>query len=72
MIMIKVTFLSGMPGFRDNEVLLQAGNDVIVISPSGRAEPNFLIADFERATPILYYCTVFDLMNFSCLPERTS
>jgi len=30
-------FLSGMHGFRDNEVLLQAGYDVIVISPPGNA-----------------------------------
>jgi len=30
-------FLSGMYGFRDNEVLLQAGYDVIVIFPPRRA-----------------------------------
>jgi len=30
-------FLSGMHGFRDNEVLLQAGYEVIVISPPGGA-----------------------------------
>jgi len=28
-------FLSVMHGFRDNEVLLPTGNDVIVISPLG-------------------------------------
>jgi len=27
-----INFLSGMHGFRDNEVLLQGGYDVIVIS----------------------------------------
>jgi len=31
-IMFHSNFLSGMLGFRDNEVLLQAGYDVIVIS----------------------------------------
>jgi len=41
-----------MHGFRDNEVLLQAGYDVIMISPPGYAARNFLIADSERATPI--------------------
>jgi len=30
-------FLSGMHGFRDNEVLFKAGYDVIVISPTGGA-----------------------------------
>jgi len=43
-----------MPGFRDNEVLLQAGYDVIVISPPGGVARNFLIANFESPTPILY------------------
>jgi len=38
-----------MHGFRDNEVLLQAGYDVIVISPPGGAARNS-----ERATQILY------------------
>jgi len=60
-----------MHGFWDKEVLLQAGCDVIVISPSGGAGRNFLIADSERATHISYQCyilttrlscTVFDLM----------
>jgi len=39
-----------MHGFQDIEVLLQAGYDVIVISPPGSAACNFLIADSERAT----------------------
>jgi len=47
-------FLSGMHGFWENEVLLQAGYDVIVISPQGSAARDFFIADSERATPILY------------------
>jgi len=34
-------FLFGMHGFRDNEVLLQFGYDVIVISPPGGAPRNF-------------------------------
>jgi len=45
-------FLHGMHGFRDNEVLLQAGYDVIMISPPGSVARNFLIADSERTTPI--------------------
>jgi len=47
-------FLSANHDFRDNEVLLQAGCDVIVISPPGGAAHNFLITDSERATQILY------------------
>jgi len=43
-----------MHGFRDTEVLLQPGYNVIVIfSPKGPAR-NFLIADFESAIQILY------------------
>jgi len=69
-----------MHNFRDNEALLQPGYDVIVISPPGGAARHFLIADSEQATPFLYkcyivtarlLCTVFDLMNLSCLPEMT-
>jgi len=36
MIVIHSNFLSAMDGFRDNEVLLQAGFDVIVIFRPGR------------------------------------
>jgi len=32
---------SGMHGFRDNDVLLQAGYDVIVLSPLGVVSGNF-------------------------------
>jgi len=38
----KINFLSGMHGFRDNEVLLQAGCDVIVSPPLGGAARTFL------------------------------
>jgi len=38
---------------RDNEVLLQAGYDAIMIYPPGGAARTFSIADFERATLIL-------------------
>jgi len=34
-------FLSGVHGFRDNEVLLLTGNDVIVISPLGGVSHRF-------------------------------
>jgi len=43
-----------MHGFRDNEALLQAEYDVMVIYPPGSAARNFLIADSERATQTLY------------------
>jgi len=43
-----------MHGFWDNEALLLAGYGVIVISPPGGAARNFLIADSEKATLILY------------------
>jgi len=36
-----VTFLSKMHGFRDNEVLLQAGYDVIVITLPGGTSNDF-------------------------------
>jgi len=42
MIVIHSNFLSAMHGVLDNEVLLQTGNDVIVISPPGGASGNFL------------------------------
>jgi len=41
MIVIHSYFASAMHGFRDNEVLLQAGYDVIVIFPLGSAVRNF-------------------------------
>jgi len=41
LIVIHGNFLSGMHDFRDNETLLQAGYDVIVISPLGGASGNF-------------------------------
>jgi len=34
--------LSGMHGFRDNEVLLPTGNDVIVITPLGAFHTGFV------------------------------
>jgi len=42
MIMINNIFLAAMHGFQDNEVLLQAGYDVIVISPPGGAAHDIL------------------------------
>jgi len=40
-IVIHSNFLSGMHGFRDNEIVLPTGNDVILISPSGGASGDF-------------------------------
>jgi len=42
LIVFNINLLSGMHGFRDNEVLLQGGYDVIVISPLGGATDYFL------------------------------
>jgi len=42
LIVIHCNFLSGMHGFRHNEVFLQAEYDVIVISPPGGASSDFL------------------------------
>jgi len=42
-----------MYGFRDNEYLLQAGYDVIMISPPGSAARTFLIADSENPNFII-------------------
>jgi len=38
-----------MHGFQDNEVLLQGGYDIIVISPPGVAFTLFHMTDSERA-----------------------
>jgi len=38
-----------MHDFRDNEVLLQGGYDVIMISPLGAASGDFFMTDSERA-----------------------
>jgi len=41
LMVIYSNFLCAMHGFRDNEVLLQAGYDVMVISPPGGASCDF-------------------------------
>jgi len=41
MIVIHCNFLSATDFFRDSKVLLQAGYDVIVISPPGSASGDF-------------------------------
>jgi len=42
MIVINTNFLTAMHGFRDNEVLLPTGYDVIVISPLGAFKTGFV------------------------------
>jgi len=42
LIVFHINFFSGMHGFRDNEVLLQGGYDVITISPLEGASGDFL------------------------------
>jgi len=39
---IHINFLSAMHGFRDNDVLLPTGHDVIVSPPPGGASGKFL------------------------------
>jgi len=62
LIVFHSNFLSGMHGLRDNEVLLQAGYDVIVISPPGalqaffhdgfwKSDHDFLIAFHSKCLP---------------------
>jgi len=43
-------FLSAMHRFRDNEVLLQAGYDVIEICPPGGASVDFFMTDYNSVT----------------------
>jgi len=62
LIALHSNFISGMHGFRDNVISFQAGCDVIVISSPGGAARNIMIADSERATPILYYCCIVSYM----------
>jgi len=60
MIVIHCNFLTRVHGFRDNEVLLQVGYDVIVISPPGGGEitmtiqansiRRFFMTDSEKAS----------------------
>jgi len=47
-------FLCGMHGFQDEVVIFEAACDVIMISLPGGVARNFLIADSERATLILF------------------
>jgi len=47
---IYCNFLSVKDGFRDNEVYLQAGYDVIVIWPPGGRFMRYFSMDSERAT----------------------
>jgi len=55
--MIHGNFLSGMHGFWDNEVLLQAGYDVNVISPPGDALGDFYIGFWksDHDFPIVFH-----------------
>jgi len=46
-------FIFGMHGFRDNEVVLQAGYDLIAISPlGGVSHTQILMTESERATHV--------------------
>jgi len=57
-----------MHGFRDNEVLLQARYDVIMISPPGGAARNFLISDSEER-PRFYISLVLHC-NYTSVVHR--
>jgi len=69
-----------MHGFRDNEVLLQGGYDVIVISPLRGASSKFSWRDSERANvtswlrsiPTFYLgCIISEIMSYYCKPAMT-
>jgi len=74
-------FLSGMHGFRDNEVFLQAGYDVMVISPAGALHAILHngfwksdMHDFQKASHSNFYlrCTVSEITRLYCKPDMTS
>jgi len=73
--------LSAMHGSRDNEVSLQAGYDVIIISLLGVALRYFYMKNSERVTvtswsrsiEMLYlWCMVSEITRFYCKPDVTS
>jgi len=66
LIVIHSNFVSGMQGFRDNEVLLPTGYDVIVIYPLGafhmglvdgiwKSDPSFIIMVHRHISRISYH-----------------
>jgi len=80
LIVIQSNFLFVMHGFRDYEVLLQAGYDVIVISRLGALPVNFHDAiwksdhDFLIVFIVTFYlwCMVSKITRFYCKPDMTS
>jgi len=55
LIVYHINFLPGMHGFQDDEVLLTAGYDVIVISPPGGASRYFIGRRILKKGPWLPY-----------------
>jgi len=71
--MIHINFLATMHSFRDNEVVLPTGYDVIVSPPKGGTSRDFFMTDSERAIMTSWYwsivtfylqCMVSDITRF--------
>jgi len=62
-------FVSGMHGFRDNDVLFQGGFDVIMISPLGSASGGFL---WRFIVTFYLGCNVSEVTRFYCKVDMTS
>jgi len=80
-LMIHSNFLSGMHGFRDNEVLLPTGYNVIMISPLGGVSGEFswrILTEWpwlpHSSCIVIFYlgCMVTEITRFYCQPEMTS
>jgi len=71
LIVLHSNFLSGMRGFRDNEVLLQAGYDVIVISPLGGISHRFCWRNlkerpqFHNHGPLTFFAYLLPFRSYS-------
>jgi len=61
-------FLSGMHGFRDNEVLLQGGYDVIIISPLGGVLHRFCwrnLKEFHNHSSLTHFAYLSPFRSYS-------
>jgi len=77
MIAFHSNFLYAMHGFRDNEVLLPTGNDVIVISPPGGVSHRFCLRNlnnrpqFPNHSSLLYVAYLLPFRSYSTLHPRS-
>jgi len=81
LIIILSNVLATMLGFRDNEVVLTSGYDIIVSPPPGGCCTHFFMTDSEKATItswwrsiVTFYlgCIVSEITRFHCKPDMTS